>query len=68
MRNDLERFCAKSLERAGLQFEYEKTFELFPAFSTNIVCIERPGKSRYLKQKADKYLNMKFSPDFVGDG
>lgn len=68
MRNPLEAFCSEVLIKAGLDFEYEKSYELFPAFTPNIIAIERKGKSKILKTRQNKYQNIIFSPDFVGDG
>lgn len=68
MRNPLEEFCSEQLQKAGLQFEYEKSFELIPAFTPSPISIERKGKSKIMKSGAKKYKNIIISPDFVGDG
>jgi hypothetical protein len=68
MRNGLERFAAEALTKEGLQFEYEKSYELFPSFAVKLTAIERIGKSKVLKLKKQSYQNIVFTPDFIGDG
>lgn len=67
MRNGLERFAAEALSRAGIQFEEQKTFQLFPAFHTNNTVIERIGKGALLRIKSKSNQDMVFTPDFIGD-
>jgi len=65
--NGLERFASEALKRAGIQFEEQKTFELFPAFHTHNTVIEKIGKGRYLRIKKKNNQDMVFTPDFIGE-
>ena len=66
----LEKYMYKVLKDAGLEFKYEgKTFELLPAFNFNSECYERQsnGKGDYINRGNKKVLNLKYTPDFIGD-
>lgn len=66
----LEKNMYIALNKAGLEFEYEgKTFELLPAFLFNNACIERQsnGKGDFINRGNKKVLNLKYTPDFIGE-
>ena len=65
-RSPLESFCWEQLEKAGIEFEYEKSYELFPPFTFNGVSIEKTTKKKELHIKRNQHLDIKFTPDFVG--
>ena len=59
-KSGLEKYMYKALKDANIPCEYEKhTFELLPSFTFKNDCIER---------QANKVLNLKYTPDFIGDG
>lgn len=67
----LEKYMYKALKEAGIYCEYEKhTFELLPSFTFKNDCIERQanGKGDFINRGNKKVLNLKYTPDFVGDG
>lgn len=67
--SQLEVYCYRALQNAGLNFEYTKhTYVISEAFT----CIgdsyepdKRKGDGLYLKSK--KLQSIKYTPDFVGD-
>jgi hypothetical protein len=66
----LEKYMYKALKEAGIHCEYEKhTFELMPAFLFENDCIERQSNSKgdYINRGNKKVLNLKYTPDFVGE-
>jgi len=66
----LEKYAYKSLKEAGINFKYEgETFELLPSFNFNNECFERQSNSKgdFIDRGNKKVLNIKYTPDFVGD-
>lgn len=66
----LERYMYMALKKAKLKFEYEgETFELVKAFEFTTEAIERQsnGKGEYRNRGNKKILNIKYTPDFVGE-
>jgi len=66
----LEKYMYKALKDAGIDFKYEGvTFELLPSFIFENVSIERQsnGKGDFINRGLKKILNLKYTPDFVGD-
>ena len=66
----LEKYMYKALKEAGVDFKYEGvTFELVPSFIFENVSIERQsnGKGDFVNRGLKKILNLKYTPDFVGD-
>jgi len=66
----LEKFMYKSLKDAKIDFRYEdESFELLPAFQFNNECYERQsnGKGDFINRGGKKVLNIKYTPDFVGE-
>jgi hypothetical protein len=66
----LEKYMYKALKEAGIDFKYEGvTFELVPSFIFENVSIERQsnGKGDFINRGLKKILNLKYTPDFVGD-
>jgi hypothetical protein len=66
----LEKFMYKSLKDANIDFVYEGfTFELLPSFVFENDCIERQSNSKgdYINRGNKKVLNLKYTPDFVGN-
>lgn len=65
-RSPLEAFTSKALERAGLEFEYEKdVYLLQPSFSSPHEILEWKG----LKEiKQTKIRSITYTPDFTGNG
>jgi hypothetical protein len=66
----LEKYMYKALKEAGIDFQYEGvTFELMPSFIFENVSIERQsnGKGDFTNRGLKKILNLKYTPDFVGD-
>lgn len=66
----LEKYMYKALKEAGIDFKYEGvTFELLPSFIFENVCMERQsnGKGDFMNRGLKKILNLKYTPDFVGD-
>ena len=66
----LEKFMYKSLKDAKIDFRYEgETFELLPAFLFKNECYERQsnGKGDFINRGDKKVLNIKYTPDFIGD-
>ena len=70
-KSGLEKYMYKALKDAGIPAEYEKhTFELLPSFTFLNDCIERQANSKgdFINRGNKKVLNLKYTPDFVGDG
>jgi hypothetical protein len=66
----LEKYMYKALKEAGIEFQYEGvTFELLPSFIFENVSMERQsnGKGDFINRGLKKILNLKYTPDFVGD-
>ena len=66
----LERYMYMALKKAKLKFQYEgETFELVQAFEFTQEAIERQsnGKGEYRNRGNKKILNIKYTPDFVGE-
>jgi hypothetical protein len=66
----LEKYMYKALKEAGIDFKYEGvTFELVPSFIFENISIERQsnGKGDFINRGLKKILNLKYTPDFVGD-
>lgn len=69
-KSGLEKYMYKALKDAGISAEYEKyTFELLPSFTFLNDCIERQSNSKgdFINRGNKKVLNLKYTPDFVGD-
>jgi hypothetical protein len=66
----LEKFMYKSLRDAKIEFRYEdESFELLPCFNFNNECYERQsnGKGDFINRGDKKILNIKYTPDFIGE-
>jgi hypothetical protein len=66
----LEKFMYKSLRDAKIEFRYEdESFELLPGFNFNNECYERQsnGKGDFINRGDKKILNIKYTPDFIGE-
>jgi len=66
----LEKYMYKVLKEAGIHAEYEsQSFELLPSFNFKNDCIERQsnGKGDYINRGNKKVLNLKYTPDFIGE-
>lgn len=66
----LERYMYMALKKAKIKFQYEgETFELVKAFEFTTEAIERQsnGKGEYRNRGNKKILNIKYTPDFVGE-
>ena len=66
----LEKYMYKSLLDAHIDFDYEgETFELCPAFDFSNECYERQsnGKGEFTNRGNKKVLNIKYTPDFIGE-
>jgi hypothetical protein len=66
----LEKYMYKVLKEAGIHAEYEsQTFELLPSFIFKNGCVERQanGKGDFIDRGNKKVLNLKYTPDFIGD-
>ena len=65
----LEKYMYRVLKDADIDFKYEGyTYELVPAFSFVNSCVERQsnGKGDFINRGNKKVLNLKYTPDFVG--
>ena len=70
-KSGLEKYMYKALKDANIPCEYEKhTFELLPSFTFKHDCIERQANSKgdFINRGNKKVLNLKYTPDFIGDG
>jgi hypothetical protein len=66
----LEKYMYKALKDAKIDFKYEgQTFELLPAFNFGNDCYERQsnGKGDFINRGIKKVLNIKYTPDFIGE-
>jgi len=66
----LEKYMYKVLKEADIHAEYEsQSFELLPSFNFKNDCIERQsnGKGDYINRGNKKVLNLKYTPDFIGE-
>jgi hypothetical protein len=66
----LEKYMYKVLKQAEIHAEYEsQSFELLPSFNFKNDCIERQsnGKGDYINRGNKKVLNLKYTPDFIGE-
>ena len=66
----LEKYMYKALKAAKIDFQYEgETFELVPGFQFNNACYERQsnGKGDFINRGIKKVLNIKYTPDFIGN-
>lgn len=66
----LEKYMYKVLKEAGINSEYEKhSYELMPSFFFDNECFERQsnGKGDFVNRGNKKVLNLKYTPDFVGE-
>ena len=66
----LERYMYMALKKAKIKAKYEgQTFELISAFDFELESIERQsnGKGAYKKRGSKKILNIKYTPDFIGN-
>jgi hypothetical protein len=67
----LEKNMYIALKEANIKAEYEgQTYELAPSFGFKNNSYERQanGKGEYKNRGNKKILNIKYTPDFVGDG
>ena len=67
----LEKYMYIALKKAKIKAKYEgTTYELIPSFNYDKSCYERQsnGKGDYKDRGNKKILNIKYTPDFVGDG
>ena len=70
-KSGLEKYMYKALKDANIPCEYEKhTFELLPSFKFKNDCIERQANSKgdFINRGNKKVLNLKYTPDFIGEG
>ena len=66
----LEKYMYKALKDANIDFKYEGvTFELLPPFTFENSSIERQsnGKGDFINRGSKKVLNLKYTPDFIGE-
>jgi len=66
----LERYMYMALKKAKLKFKYEgETFELINGFEFVNESIERQsnGKGEFKNRGNKKILNIKYTPDFIGE-
>jgi hypothetical protein len=66
----LEKYMYKVLKQADIHAEYEsQSFELLPSFNFKNDCVERQsnGKGDYINRGNKKVLNLKYTPDFIGE-
>jgi len=66
----LEKYMYKALKDAKIDFKYEgETFELLPGFNFSNDCYERQsnGKGDFINRGLKKVLNIKYTPDFIGE-
>ena len=66
----LEKYIYSALKKAGIDAKYEgATYELIPSFNYDKSSYERQanGKGEYKNRGNKKILNIKYTPDFVGD-
>ena len=66
----LEKHMYISLKKEKIDFRYEgETFELLPGFNFSNECYERQsnGKGDFVNRGNKKVLNIKYTPDFIGE-
>ena len=66
----LEKYMYICLKKEKIKFAYEgETFELLPAFNFSSECYERQsnGKGEFTNRGGKKVLNIKYTPDFIGE-
>ena len=66
----LEKYMYIALKKAKIKAKYEgTTYELIPSFNYDKSSYERQanGKGEYKNRGNKKILNIKYTPDFVGD-
>ena len=66
----LEKYMYIALKKANIKAKYEgQTFELVSAFDFELKSIERQsnGKGEYKNRGSKKILNIKYTPDFIGN-
>ena len=66
----LESYMYMALKKAKIKAKYEgQTFELVSAFDFELESIERQsnGKGEYKNRGSKKILNIKYTPDFIGN-
>ena len=66
----LEKYMYIALKKANIKSEYEgRTFELVPSFENVFESFERQGngKGEYKNRGNKKILNIKYTPDFIGE-
>ena len=66
----LEKYMYIALKKANIKAKYEgQTFELVSAFNFELESIERQsnGKGEYKNRGSKKILNIKYTPDFIGN-
>lgn len=66
----LEKYMYICLKKEKIKFVYEgETFELLPGFNFNSECYERQsnGKGEFTNRGGKKVLNIKYTPDFIGE-
>lgn len=67
----LERYMYMQLKKHKIKAKYEgETYEIFPGFNFPSEAYERcaNGKGEYKNRGSKKILNIKYTPDFIGDG
>ena len=67
----LERYMYMALKKAKIPAVYEgQTYEIFPGFDFTNESYERcgNGKGEYKNRGNKKMLNIKYTPDFIGEG
>ena len=70
-KSGLEAFMYLALKNANIKAEYEgQTYELVPSFKFKNDSYEKQGNGKgEFKNRGDKkILNLKYTPDFIGDG
>ena len=70
-KSGLEAFMYLALKNANIQAEYEgQTYELVPSFKFKNNSYEKQGngKGEFKNRGNKKILNLKYTPDFIGDG
>ena len=70
-KSGLEAFMYLALKNANIQAEYEgQTYELVPSFNFTNNSYEKQGngKGEYKNRGNKKILNLKYTPDFIGNG
>jgi hypothetical protein len=66
----LEKYMYLALKKEKIKFTYEgETFELLQSFNFDNECYERQsnGKGEFINRGNKKVLNIKYTPDFIGE-